>query len=200
MSLSKFCLGSLMAVAACASQATVIPVASVTGSGIYSGALSVLTDGVIPAQGTDWTSPNTVHWRDGEGVTGTVFTFAFSQLYTLKDVTLSVDNNDNYRVQSSVDGVTWSTLFRVVSGDGTVGSGLDTFSSTAGSSFYNEDIDFAPTLAKYVRVYATGGDHAYSVGEVKMEGVAVVPEPESLVLALAGVGVTGWVTRRRRAG
>lgn len=190
-------VASAALLACSAVNAATVP-ATVTATGSYSGSLGLLTDGYIPVQGTYWDDPATVNWTYGEGASGTVFTFAFSQLYTLQDITLSVDNNDYYRVQSSVDGVTWNTLLRVVAGDGSVGYGLDTFSSVAGSTYYNEDIDFAPTLAKFVRVYATGGDRAYSLGEVRIEGVAVVPEPEGVALALAGLGVVGLVGFRRR--
>jgi len=48
---------------------------------------------------------------------------------------------------------------------------MDTISTVAGSEEYVDGVDFAGAVsARYLRVYASGGDGAYAVGEVRVLG------------------------------
>ena len=122
-------------------------------------------------------------------------TFALDQAYHLSSATVTLDNNDVYRFYASTDGVSFTTLFTA--------SGL--FDQPAGANVsagqVTMPVSFAETATayRYVRVQALLGDGAYSVGEVSFGGVAaVVPEPSSLALLLGGVGLVGFVARRRQ--
>ena len=162
-SLSKFLLAAGLAASALSSHAAPVIVAGTTATGSPEHDLALLTDGAFPINGTDWQHPSTVWWVNGAGPTGTVLTFEFAQNYTLQDVALTVDNNDDYVVETSLDGSTWTTLFTVSAANGPTGWGLDNFSSTLGDPTYAADIDFAPTSAKFARIYALNGDGLYSI-------------------------------------
>lgn len=151
-------------------------------------------DGVAPPLGGFWQT-DTAFW---EGI-GESVTLDLGGVQTLGSLFLSLDNNDSYLVESSVDGNTWSVLGNVAASDGMVQpfpGGMDFFDSTFGSTFYVPGLVFAPRSAAFVRVSATGGDTFYSVGEV-LVGIAAVPEPATWALMLAGAA--GLVARRRRS-
>jgi hypothetical protein len=152
-----------------------IPVINVTGSGSYTNSVSLLTDGFIPANGTGWTSDTNVYWN------GTVptFTLKFNGVYNVNDLLIQVDNNDDYRIDYSLNGSDWTTLYTISSSLGSVGYGMDTFTQA--------DMLFSPFTAQYIRVQATGGDNMYAISEIQAFGTAVVPEPGTL--ALFGTGL-----------
>lgn len=185
---------TLIAATGTASAISIVPVVSSSGTGTFNGATGIIHDGVIPAENSAYNGANTVSWT-GTSVTLTV---DFGQLYTLSDVTLSVDNNDFYRVQISEDGTTWNTLFTVLSFDGEIGFGMDTMSSVLGDPEYVESIDFPTVSARYARIYAIAGDGAYGVGEMQFNGIPAVPEPGEY--ALMGLGLLGLGLRLRKAG
>ena len=185
---------ALFVAAGSASAISVVPVVSSSGTGTFTGATGIIHDGVIPAETSVYNGANTVSWS----ATSVILTVDFGQLYTLSDVTLSVDNNDFYRVQISEDGTTWNTLFTVLSFDGEIGFGMDTMNSVLGDPEYVESIDFPTVSARYARIYAIAGDSAYGVGEMQFNGIPVVPEPSEY--ALMGLGLFGLGLRLRKAG
>ena len=136
-------------------------------------------------------------WSGQTGATGVALTFDFGQLYALTDVLLGVDNNDFYQVQVSLDGTAWNTLFTNVAFEGQTGSGTEIISSVSGDPEYQASIDFPSVVARYARIYAVAGDNAYSVSEVSFSGVAVVPEPETWAMLVAGLGLVAAVARCR---
>ena len=196
----KKIIGALALSLCGAAWAGTITPASISGNGTYSVdglGLNILADGVVPAEGINWTTQS-VSWIGQTGSTGAVFTLDFGQLYTLKDVLVGVDNNDYYQVQISANGSQWNTLFTNLAFEGQSGNGSEIISSIAGDPEYQATIDFAPTQARYARIYAVGGDNMYSVSELSFSGVAVVPEPETYAMLLAGLGIMGAIARSKK--
>jgi hypothetical protein len=198
-----------IALAACCTFAwgapvTVSGVATNGNGSSVNNAPALIVDGVVPAEGNVWNGASSVWWRG----LGKDLTLTFDQEYELGDALVSVDNNDSYRVFVSRDNISWNALFTIWSGDGEIGSGMDTMSSEAGHAEYVEGIYFAPTLARYARIQAIGGDNSYAVAELSFQGtparsvaaVQAIPEPGSLALMATGLALGGFIRYRGRAG
>ena len=162
------------------------------GNAIKNGA-ALIVDGVIPVEGSDWDGATTSAYWSGNGKSK-VITFDFGQTYELHDLVLSVDNNDNYLVEISVDlkQDSWSELIFVPWYRGEQWSGMETISTVAGDPEYVGRIDFGffslaaidfePVLARYVRISGVGGrsilglgpDNKYAVGELAFYGKPVL--------------------------
>ncbi len=182
---------------AASAQAADVVVTGVVGSGgtINGDANVVLTNGA-PGESTVWNmgGTTTLWWRE---YTQTL-TETFDEVYTLDDVLVSADCNDDYLVEYSLDNLIWTTLFTIDRAYGDTLNGMDTMSSVSGDLQYVPPIDFAPVQARYARIRATGGDLQSAVGELRFQGTAV-PEPGSF--SLVALGVLGVLCRRiRRSG
>ncbi|MCQ9376780.1 PEPxxWA-CTERM sorting domain-containing protein [Methyloversatilis sp. XJ19-49] len=189
---------SLIATPVAFAASPVTPVsASNNGLVLIDGAdLSILFDGYIAPEGTPYQT-DAVSWFNQVGSSGVTLDFDFGQLYTLSDVLIGVDHNDFYQVQVSLDGSAWNTLFTNLAFEGQSNFGSEIISSVAGDPEYQATIDFPTTVARYARIYAVSGDNAFSVSEVSFSGVAVVPEPETWALLIAGLGLIGAIAYRR---
>jgi len=167
------------------SYAAQISVPNVAGTGTFTNNTSLLIDGSIPPEGTVWTNPTNVYWSS----TVPTFTLDFGSVYTLDDLLIQVDNNDDYRIDYSLNGSGWSTLYTIPIGLGNINNGMDTFTQS--------DINFTPVNARYLRISATGGDDKYAVSEIQAFGTSVVPEPGTITLLGSGL-LLGQVFRRRK--
>ena len=192
-----------LALTACSALASAAPVvvADVSANGVNNDP-TLIADGVVPAEGSAWNAASNVWWRG----LGKVLTLTFDQVYELRDVLLTVDNNDNYGVEISLDKVSWVELFTIPASVGEIGLGMDTMSSALGHVEYVAAIDLAPALARYARIRALDGDNSYAVGELSFYGVAApsapvaevtLPEPGSVALLGVGLALVGLAGRRR---
>ena len=177
---------ALPAAALCAgaAQAQMIPT-TVTANGSFSGPLSSINDGIAPANGTPFEQQSVY------GFGATVFTFAFGGSYSVGQINLTVDNNDDYLV--TLFGPGGSLARTVLGSSGTV--------SPAQGGVENFSFAFAPFTATSATVSASGGDGVYGISEVQFLAAAApaVPEPATWALAILGFGVVGAALRRRPA-
>lgn len=175
-------------------MAEMLTAISVEGSADYTGDLSLLTDGVFPSEGTQWQT-DTVYWYGTEES----FTFDYGMTYEIDSFKASVDNNDNYIIEYSIDNSAWSTWMQISRTDGEVGWGMDTITNiTSDEDYWLYSLE--PVTARYMRISAiAGGDNAKSVGEFEAYGTsAAVPEPATMLLFGTGIACLAAVGRRRR--
>jgi hypothetical protein len=137
-------------------------------------------DGVFPALGEQWQT-DTAWWIG----TAPTLTFDFGEVVSLTGFSVSLDNNDSYRLTSSIDGDVWTPLHEVLYWQGSVGWGMDTFA-----------VGVAPTALRYVRIVAFDGDNFNSVGEFSAQAV-VVPEPGTWALMAGGLALLALRRRMR---
>ena len=180
--LQKLAVVSALALGAATTQAADVNVvySNVTGDEINT--VHYAYDGVFPQPYQAWTDA-TAYWYVAGDIRSIVF--EFDRVYTVKSFVASLDNNDSYAIEFSLDGQAWGSTVDVAASEGTVNWGMDLFERSV-----------VPTPARYARVYATSGDDMYSVGELQV--LAAVPEPEAYAMLMAGLGLLGAVARRRR--
>jgi hypothetical protein len=146
------------------------------------------------------------------------FTIDLGAVFTVSSLIADVDNNDDYVVQSSTNNVSFTNLFTFLASDGPVpvapgGMEILTTDPTF-PSIVNYPTDttipvyvgrnFAPVSARYLKIFGSGGDGLFGIGELQAFSAAAVgvPEPPSLVmgcLALVSLGVFMGVRGRPRS-
>jgi hypothetical protein len=124
----------------------------------------LLLDGVVPADETAFDDAQCVHWTDPAAS----FVLDLGQMQRLEGVTLQVDNNDDYILETSTDGSRYSPYLRVRDSAGQVEWGMQTVSTLADHPAYLPELAVEPVVARYVRVGASGGDNAYGLSEIQV--------------------------------
>ncbi|XXF75406.1 VWD domain-containing protein [Myxococcaceae bacterium GXIMD 01537] len=128
----------------------------VTAAGAVSGNPQVVTNTIFAPAGHSW--------RDVQYVVvtpaGTSLTVDLGAIHSLARLVVQADNNDTYLVESSIDGVVWSTLV--------------TIPMFGGAGMRTRPMITLPSRvdARYARISALSGDNSYSVSEFELYGSA----------------------------
>jgi hypothetical protein len=188
----------------------IIPAVSVTGTGTFSNSPSLIIDGFLPPRGTAFNAPTSVFSTIG----APQFTIDLGAVFRVTSLIADVDNNDDYVVQYSTNNVSFTNLFTFLASDGPVPvspGGMDILTTNPSfPSMVNYPTDtttpeyvgrsFAPVDARYLKIFGSGGDGLYGIGELQAFSAAV-PEPASLVmgcLAVASLGLVACARHRLR--
>lgn len=147
---------------------------AVEGDGIYSNSIKLIIDGQIPPEESDWNGSQCVYWED----TQTFFVIDLGQVSQITGILVQVDNNDDYQIDYSSDGEEYFSLLEINSSYGEIESGMDTMSSILEDPHYVTELEFSPEQARYIKIYATEGNNAYSVSEVQIFGYSVLSPSE----------------------
>ncbi|HEY2735118.1 MAG TPA: discoidin domain-containing protein, partial [Polyangiales bacterium] len=108
------------------------------------------TDGVLAEEGTFWSAPDAIVVP-----ASAKFEFDLGSLHELKAFVLQGDNNDEYVLEGSPDGVAYKTIW--VAQPMFIGFGLRTRSVVLPK----------PEQARFIRIVGRGGDGFFSVSEVQ---------------------------------
>ena len=146
--------------------------------------LDLLTDGRVPREGSSFEGSGSVWWLNQEAapidvgtselstasgaLSGMVFGLDLGAIVHVSGLLLSLDNNDDYAVDYSLDGLSWMRLADILAGAGDVSGGMDTFRLGSAGGAVNADLPLSPTAARYLRFYATAGDGMYGVGDIQV--------------------------------
>jgi hypothetical protein len=150
-------LSSLLAVSLAASPGLLPSAAVVRDEKVARS--TVLRDGRAPAEGDNWDTPQTaIIAPDG------VLVFDLGVEKHIAAGMLQGDNNDDYLISGSVDGVTYTPLWRVPP-DPTPGMRTRT-------------VNTLDANARYLRLTASGGDGLFSVGELMLFSTAAELTPD----------------------
>ena len=168
-------------------HAALISPVSVSGTGNFTNSPNLIIDGTVPTEGSSWSAATNVRWS---GVIP-AFTIDLGAIYNVDDVLVSVDNNDHYSIEWSTDSTSWNNLFSINAGNGEIGWGMDTMSTDSTNSEYVSALEFSSVQAQYLRVFATGGDNLYSIGEFQTYGSNVSNVPVPAAVWLFGTGLIG---------
>lgn len=215
LKLSSFALMLILVATDSACAGLIVPV-SATGTGTFNENPNLLIDGVLTHRGGGSVSSTTVSW----GIPTAVFIIDLGGFYSVENLTIYADNNDDYIFRSSVDGVHYSNLFTFLGADGpqpvhpggqdilTTDPGFPTSPSGLTTAAY-VGRGFAPVIARYLELTAARADmpesdETFGVGEVQAFGnvavVSTVPEPSTLTLAaLTALGGLISVICRRKS-
>jgi hypothetical protein len=146
---------------------------------------SSLTDGAFAAEGTVW-NQGSVSWDTGSAAqANNSIEINLAATYAITHFTIQADNNDNYQVQYLNNGV-WTTAWNV--------------DTSATHGLVTRDSGSLPVIeTDALRIVQVGGDQKFSVSEVEAFGASVVPEANTTAMMAAGLGLLGFMIRRKRS-
>lgn len=142
-------------------------------------------DGTFRPEFTQWNAGS--WWWDQDASVNPialVITITLNQSYTIDSFVVQADDNDTYRLEYW-NGAAWQLAWDIPT--------QPSFGLVQRSSGL-----LAPITTNQLRFTATGGDNYYAVSEIQAFGVAAIPEPETYALMLAGLGLVGFMAKRRR--
>jgi hypothetical protein len=81
-------------------------------------------------------------------------------------VSIQVNAGGRYRIDYSMDDRNYIPLVEIAGAVGDVSTGMDTISTLPTDPEYVVDLDFFPSEARYLKIYAVEGDGPYAVSEL----------------------------------
>jgi hypothetical protein len=152
-------------------------VPQLSGKGAFSGKAELLMDGKAVAEGIAWDDEGCVHWTDA----ATEFVLDLQKETEIKEITLEVDNNDNYAIETSSNNVDYKPLLTIKAEYGEQEFGMDLMSSDAAAPSFVKDLEFAPVKARYIKFKSKEGDDQYSCAEfsINKSDIQVIEKPEN---------------------
>ena len=194
--LSCLTTATLMLLGAGAAIADPLPYTATTTAGSTNNDLSLLSDGVVPPDFTQWDNDTNVWTNDPS----TTIRFDFGGAVHIGSMLADVDNNDDY-VFTFYNGDTqvWQTAALASDGFVTVSEGgLETFEGNNPSDpHYYSPFDFGNGFTATSVVFSVGPDNDSSMGLGEVQFFGGVPEPASWAMMVGGFGLAGTALRRR---
>jgi len=169
------------------------PGLTVKGHGKYSNNVKLIFDGRFPKQGSSWKGKGCVWWHG----TAPYFRVDLGDRYQVRDIIIQVDNNDDYRIDYSLDAGNFFPLLTIKRAYGEMGHGMDTMITKSGHPDYIPQLDFQPVWARFLKIYASGGDNNYSVSELKVITGRKGKGPEAKPMPVPVPEEKGLVSGRR---
>lgn len=146
---------------------------------------SAVTDGLLLDEGHQW-NMGTAYWSGLAGADR--INVYLPKLAQVTGLLLQTDNNDSYLVRYRGSDSNWHDLATVYA------------SGVWGMNTSTVTLD-VPVYATAFTIIGDGGDGKYAVSEFQMSGSyempSPVPEPSSLAMLAAGLGVLQLLRRRR---
>jgi hypothetical protein len=139
----------------------------IEASGIYYNNINLIIDGKIPPEGSEWDAAPCVYWQDPEAF----FVIDLGGTFEVTGIIVQVDNNDAYQIDCSLNGVEYFPFLEILVDDGEIEFGMDTMSSLPNDPEFVSEWQIAPAEARYIKIYATAGNEAYSLSELQVFGV-----------------------------
>jgi len=140
------------------------PVSVDSGDGMELEAEKII-DGIIPPEGSDARAAEVVFWETGD----TVFTVDLGMECEISGIRIQVDHDDDYHIDSSIDGVEFFPLVEITGDDGEIADGMDTMNSAGDDPEFIPGLTFFPVAARYIRIYGVRGD-GFALSEIQFFG------------------------------
>ncbi|MDO9170922.1 MAG: hypothetical protein Q7W29_03730 [bacterium] len=154
---------------AAAGRTAAAPAPKVSGSGEFNNAAALLLDGITPADQTAFDAEQCVHWVDP----AVGFVIDLGEVRRVTGVTLQVDNNDDYVLETSRDGAGYAAFATIPAAAGANEWGMETHSTLPGHPSAVPGLSVTPAEARYLRLRGSEGDGAYGVSEVRVASEAL---------------------------
>lgn len=135
-----------------------------------------MTDGHRARNGSRWNAPGNTFWYDR----ARRFVIDLGKPVEVRGLRAQVDHNDDYLIESSLDGKRFTPMLKIPASAGKGGWGIDSFSTHDGDEGFDAGLEFTPARARFLRVSASAGDGAYAVAELTpldAEGKPIAARP-----------------------
>ena len=145
--------------------------------------ISAPVDGTRQPEGTQWNN-GSFWWDQDSSVNSNQVTWELqlNKKFSINQLKIQADDNDSYLVEYW-NGSGWQSIFNVPA---VFSFGLVTRDSGTFGTIHTDRFRFT----------ATGGDNYYALSQ--FEAYGAVPEPASWAMLIAGFGLVGAMSRRRR--